>query len=58
MTTAPLLLDSRAERRESNFELLRIIAMSMVLVNHFFFHGGGESFGVLPYSLLIYRLWR
>lgn len=36
----PLLLDSRAERRESNFELLRIIAMSAILWIHFIRNGG------------------
>ncbi len=40
MSLQSLLLDSRAERRESNFELLRIVAISMVLVYHFFYHGG------------------
>jgi len=57
MTSRHLLLDSRAERRESNFELLRIVAISMVLVYHFFFHGGPLKSAIgyrLAFSFLIY----
>lgn len=36
----PFLIDSRIERRESNLELLRIVAMSMILWIHFFRYAG------------------
>lgn len=42
MNNRPLLLSSRIEERESNFELLRILAMSMVLWLHFFNYGGPQ----------------
>lgn len=52
-----LLIDSRAERRESNIELLRIVAMSMILCYHFIFNGGPREvsgYFRLSDSLFIY----
>lgn len=42
----------KVKMRDSNMELLRIVAMSMILVGHFFFHGlNGILKGTLPHFI-------
>lgn len=42
------------DNRQSNIELLRIVAMNMIVIGHFSCHGG---FGFPPTSITINRLW-
>ena len=49
----------QATNRESNFELLRIICMILIVVFHFSVHGGyySESAGTLPFNSVIIDLF-
>lgn len=51
------LIPASARSRESNMEALRIVAMSMILIGHFFFHGFSSTLRMTPFHFAIAPLF-